>query len=85
MMTFSTALIELKNGKRISRSGWNGKDQYIMLALMKSCITDYGELINDPAHADIGTQFLMFVGSRGYQCGWVPSQADILADDWIIL
>lgn len=84
-MTFSTALIELKNGKRISRSGWNGREQFIVLAYMKSCITDAGEVINDPAHPDIGTQFLLLVDSRGYQCGWVPSPTDILSDDWIIL
>lgn len=23
-----------------------------------------------------------FVGTSGYQCGWLASQADLLADDW---
>ena len=84
-MTFSTALIELKNGKRISRAGWSGKNQFIMLAYMKSCVTEAGEEITDPSHEDIGNQFMMFFGTRGHQCGWVPSQADILAEDWRVV
>lgn len=82
---FSKALESLKDGKKIKRLGWNGNDQYVILGFMQECITSSGVSITEPVHNDIGSKFLMFVGTRGYQCGWVPSQADILADDWVVL
>ena len=31
-MNFGQALEEMKNGKKVARQGWNGKNQYIELA-----------------------------------------------------
>lgn len=44
--------------------------------------TLHGTIIIDPTHLNIGSKFLLFVGTSGYQCGWLASQADLLADDW---
>lgn len=81
-VSFSCALACLKEGKKIKRAGWNSKTQYIILAHMQTCVTATGISINDPEHENIGSKFLLFVGSSGYQCGWLASQADILAEDW---
>lgn len=84
-MTFSQALEELKRGEKISREGWNDNKQYVQLAFMRECILSNGTVIKDPEHTDSGRMFLMFVGTRGYQCGWIASQADMLAIDWRVI
>lgn len=84
-MNFGEALEAIKNGKKAKRKGWNGKEQYVVLAYMQLCITSSGVSINEPEHTDIGSKFLMFVGTNGYQCGWLASQADMLAEDWEIV
>ena len=82
-MDFGDAIKALKEGKRVSRSGWNGKEQYIELAESIAYINAKGEIINE-GHTDIGNKVLAFVGTRGIQLGWLASQADMLAEDWII-
>jgi hypothetical protein len=34
-------------------------------------------------HDNIGNKALAFVGTSGVQMGWLASQADMLADDWM--
>lgn len=83
MMDFSEALKNLKKGKKISRIGWNGKRQYVELATNIS-YTDSSNNIINPNHSNIGNKCLAFVGTSGVQLGWLASQADLLAEDWII-
>lgn len=42
------------------------------------------EVIN-ANHEAIGNKALAFVGTSGVQLGWLASQADMLADDWVIV
>lgn len=83
-MTFGEALERCKKGARICRTGWNGKDQYVELATNISYINSQGDLINTD-HKSIGSKTLAFVGTSGVQLGWLASQADMLATDWVIL
>ena len=80
-MTFGQALEWAKDGRKIQRSGWNGKDQYVELATNISYVNAAGDVIN-VNHDAIGNQALAFVGTSGVQLGWLASQADMLADDW---
>lgn len=80
-MNFGEAINAMKNGKRVGRSGWNGKNQYIELASNISYTNSHGELIN-ANHEAIGNQAVAFVGTSGVQLGWLASQADMLANDW---
>lgn len=82
-MDFSEALKNLKKGKKISQIGWNGKRQYVELATNIS-YTDSSNNIINPNHSNIGNKCLAFVGTSGVQLGWLASQADLLAEDWII-
>ncbi len=82
-MKFGEAIEEAKEGRRISREGWNGKEQYVELATNISYINAKGEIIN-VEHDAIGNQALAFVGTSGVQLGWLASQADMLADDWVV-
>ena len=83
-MDFSAALNYLIDGKRISRKGWNGKNQYIELATNISYKNAKGEIINAD-HETMGKNAIAFVGTSGVQVGWLASQADMLSDDWMIL
>ena len=80
-MDFGQAIKEVKNGKRIQREGWNGKQQYVELASSISYVNAQGKIVN-VEHAAIGNNALAFVGTSGVQLGWLASQADMLAEDW---
>jgi hypothetical protein len=86
-MNFSDALNELKKGKLICRSGWNGKDMFLFLFKQEGVIIkhpypdDYipekGEVIGYDA-----LPFIMMKTANSKCVPWLASQTDILADDW---
>lgn len=80
-MDFGKAIQLMKEGKRVQREGWNGKNQYIELATNISYKNTKGEIIN-VEHDAIGNNAIAFVGTSGVQLGWLASQADMLANDW---
>lgn len=82
--TFGEAIRRLKVGQKVSRKGWNGKGQYIQLATGISYKLGTGKIVNC-THEDIGNKAIAFVGTSGVQMGWLASQADMLAEDWIIV
>lgn len=65
---FGTALHLIKNGKKVARAGWNGKNMYIFL-------------LDDPA-SDYEPCIVMYTAQRKMQPGWLASQPDMLANDW---
>ena len=80
-MDFGEAIKLLKEGKKVARAGWNGKNQYIELATCISYKNVAGEIVNCE-HEAIGNKAIAFVGTSGIQMGWLASQADILAEHW---
>lgn len=82
-MNFGEAIIAMKEGKQVAREGWNGKNQYIELATNISYKNAKGEVVN-ANHDAIGNQAVAFVGTSGVQLGWLASQADMLANDWVV-
>ena len=82
--TFGEAIRRLKVGQKVSRKGWNGKGQYIQLATGISYKLGAGKIVNC-THEDIGNKALAFVGTSGVQMGWLASQADMLAEDWVVV
>lgn len=83
-MNFSEALIKLKEGKKVSRDGWNGKGMFIFLVNGSTFkvnrppllgIYPEGTEINYHGHVDMKTADNMVVP-------WLCSQTDLLADDW---
>ena len=82
--SFGEAIKYLKRGMKVARKGWNGKNQYIQLATGISYKTAAGRIINCE-HEAIGNKAIAFVGTSGVQMGWLASQADMLADDWVIV
>lgn len=83
-MNFGKAIELLKEGKRLQREGWNGKNQYIELATNISYVNANKEIIN-VNHEAIGNKAIAFVGTSGVQLGWLASQSDMLANDWKVV
>lgn len=83
-MNFSQALDEIKAGKKVSRSGWNGKNMFVFLVPGSRFkvnrppllgIYPEGTEIDYHAHVDMRT-------ASGQIVPWLASQTDLLADDW---
>ena len=83
-MNFGLALEAIKLGFKATRKGWNGRGQYIVLATNISYKNADGEIVN-AHHEDITSKAIAFVGTRGIQLGWLASQSDMLADDWMLI
>ena len=88
-MNFGEALELLKQGKKIARSGWNGKGMFIILVSGTNNVKPYDgtpykqvcnfkkqETINILPHID------MYSAQGEMVVGWLASQTDILAEDW---
>lgn len=80
-MNFGLAIEAMRNGYKVRRRGWNGKNQHIELASAISYRSPSGEIVNAD-HDNIGNRAIAFCGTSGIQMGWLASQADMLADDW---
>lgn len=82
---FGTALMEVREGARAARKGWNGKGMYIFLADDVNFHTDAD--VSEFAHKDVETSdMLVLRTAQGtFQPGWLATQSDMLADDWYIL
>lgn len=83
-MGFGEALAALKNGQRVTRSGWNGKGMFVYLVPGSTFqvnrppllgIYPEGTVIDYLPHIDMRT-------ADGSCVPWLASQADLLADDW---
>ena len=83
-MNFGKAIDLLKEGKKLTRKGWNGKNQYIELATNISYKNADDEIININ-HRTMGNKAIAFVGTLGVQIGWLASQSDMLSDDWELI
>lgn len=82
--SFGEAIKYLKRGMKVARQGWNGKKQYIELASNIGYVNATGEVVNCE-HDAIGNKAIAFVGTSGVQMGWLASQADMLAEDWVFV
>ena len=83
-MNFGHAIELMKMGFKLKRKGWNGKNQYIELATNISYVNAENVVVNCE-HEAIGNKAIAFVGTSGVQMGWLASQSDMLAEDWIVV
>lgn len=81
---FGDAIKYLKRGLKVARKGWNGKNQHIELATRISYVTA-DRILHNCDHEAIGNNAIAFVGTSGIQIGWLASQADMLAEDWVFV
>lgn len=68
-MNFGNALIMLKEGYKVQRSGWNGKNMWINL--------------QTPTETSKMTlPYIYMYTAQGDLVPWLASQTDVLAEDW---
>lgn len=95
-MNIGEAVSALRDGKRIARAGWNGKAMW--LALQGACFGPFDNATTTVQTHDaegnphrgfsIATMTEPYVFLRTAQGGTIPwncSQADLLADDWVVV
>lgn len=69
-MNYSDALKSLKAGKKLSRLGWNGPEQYIKLQVPDE-------------HSKMTLPYAYIRTVQGDLVPWLCSQTDMLAEDWV--
>ena len=68
-LTFSTALVLIKDGARLQRKGWNGKNQFV-------------EIQRPDQHSKMTEPYLYLRNAQGGLVPWLASQGDLMAEDW---
>lgn len=96
-MTFGLAIEAMKKGYKVSRTGWNGKDMFIVymppLKLPPHNSQEPGAKVNDRTAAHIGEDqpldcqpyIAMYNAQKQWIPGWLASQSDMLGEDWFIV
>lgn len=77
--TFGHAVELLKSGFRMTRKGWNGKGMYITLVSGENWAMD--------KHENTVCEKRDWLGIKTVDnqfMPWVPSQSDVLAEDWVL-
>jgi len=86
-MTFGKAIEAIKEGKKVSRKNWNGKDMFVFLVPGSTFkvnrapllgIYPEGTEINYRPHIDMKCV-------DGQIVPWLASQSDMLEEDWFIV
>lgn len=83
---FGLAVSLLKDGKKVARKGWNGKGMYLFLADSIDFATnaDLSDMKN--ASGDLTLPSItMKTADNKFVVGWLASQADMLAEDWVMV
>lgn len=71
-MNFGQAIESLKMGTDVARDIWNGKIMYLSLQLAD-------------AQSKMSLPYVYMNTTKGDRVPWLPTQADMLAEDWITI
>jgi hypothetical protein len=92
---FGLAIHALKNGERVARRGWNGKGMWLAYTPGSEVLREHvkpghalskiaAEFPEAPSLA-IGGHIDMRAADGTLVVGWLASQTDMLAEDWLIV
>lgn len=85
MMSFSLAVCALKEGKKVARKNWNGKEMYLYKAITE---LPYPPLSEGKVWKDgvfEKSEFIVMKTADSKLIPWLASQTDLLADDWVVV
>lgn len=92
-MDFGDAIRALKEGCTVAREGWNGKGMWLALSPGHPSLSaqkfwagpnrDYAEASG--GHAPVLPCITMKTATGEILMGWLASQTDMLAEDWVIV
>lgn len=71
-MSFGQAIEALKAGKKVCRSGWNGKGMYLQ--------AQYPD-----EHSKMSLPYIYMKTACDNLVPWLASQTDILSEDWMVI
>jgi hypothetical protein len=66
------AVNKLRDGERVARQGWNGKNMYL-------------ELQVPDEHSKMTLPYIYIKTVEGWLVPWLASQTDILAEDYFVV
>lgn len=84
---FGGALTALKLGKKVARTGWNGKGMfvyYVPEGAYSPCTPIAETLVNEEGLVEYNPYFAI-KNVNGSVSTWVPSVNDCLAEDWYVV
>lgn len=96
-MDFGEAIREAKQGSKVARQKWNGKNMFIVfmsgMTLPPYNTQGTSRKVNDRTAQFIGEDkplnsqpyFAMYNAQEEWIPGWVASQSDMLDDDWYVV
>lgn len=91
-LDFGNALMSLKKGLKVCRTGWNGKNMFVVLSPGAQNLTSERFFNKDlQEHAESIGGFmdirpaLMLKTAQDDVAYWTPSVSDCLAEDWMII
>lgn len=82
-MNFGEALQALKEGSHVARTGWNGKGMHVYLEGAHDIPIRGGVYKGQVRRVE--PVLCMYTATGTHQPGWLASQADMLADDWLVV
>lgn len=71
-LNFGQAIEALKQGKRVARTGWNGKNMHL-------------ELQRPDGHSKMTLPYIYMYTAQGDNVPWLASQTDMLSEDWVTI
>lgn len=96
-MTFGNAIEAMKEGKRVARRGWNGKNMFIFLTRGSRIDLDEfppgsQKILSMKITGSVGLDQLVIndhidimTSNGSITIGWAASYVDMLSDDWFIV
>jgi Protein of unknown function (DUF2829) len=93
IMDFGDAIRSLKLGKRVARSGWNGRGMWLALSPAHPALPadkfwagpnrEFAE--KNGGSAPVLASITMKTAQNNIVMGWLASQEDMLSEDWAIV
>lgn len=71
-MDFGSAIRRLKEGRKVARRGWNGKNIHL-------------ELQVPDKHSKMTLPYVFMKTVQGDLVPWLASQTDMLSEDWVVI
>ena len=92
-LDFSSAILALKQGKKVARIGWDCENQNVV-AQAQATTTEASKIWNphNKAHAEklggsieVAPYCTLKTAQDTLAMGWTPNTSDLFAEDWVIL
>lgn len=88
-MNIGEAVVALKDGKKVAREGWNGKGMWLCfmpgVTIAEGIVNGRTKKFVPAGDLNVGGYIVMWTAQGVWQPGWLASQPDLLAEDWVVV